>query len=167
MGGQNEGGRPLNSALLDTSFLITFSDPNRPFHTVAHQYFRECVRRSIPMYLSTIVISEFEVRQRVTDLPLRNLVILPFNIEHAVQCGKLFSSISRDPGDDRVVFKDDMKIIGQCDAEGISHIMTEDTNTLAKYLRRVHSGVFKSTNAIVLRDGFDTAWFDGGQKGFG
>jgi predicted nucleic acid-binding protein len=155
----------LNSVLVDTSFLITFADPNRPFHEVALHYFRECVRRRVPMYLSTIAISEFEVKQRITDLPLRNFHILPFNIEHAIQCGARFASTARDAGDNRSVFKDDMKLIGQCDVEDITHILTEDESTLVKYLRRVHPGVFKPTQAVLLSDGFDTAWFDGGQKG--
>lgn len=167
MGGQTSGGRPLNSVLLDTSFLITFADPSRPSHQVAHQYFRECVRRRVPMYLSTIAVSEFEVKQRITDLPLRNFIMLPFNIEHAVQCGARFASTSRDPGDNRSVFKDDMKLIGQCDVEDITHILTEDENTLVKYLRRVHPAVFKPTQAVLLSAGFDTAWFDGGQRGIG
>lgn len=155
----------MNSVLLDTSFLITFVDPNRPLHEVAHQYFRECVRRRVPMYLSTIAISEFEVKQRITDLPLRNFNVLPFNIEHAVQCGARFASTARDTGDNRSVFKDDMKLIGQCDVEDITHILTEDQNTLVKYLCRIHPGVFKPTKAVLLSCGFDSAYFDGGQKG--
>lgn len=155
----------MNSVLLDTSFLITFIDPNRPNHKVADNYFRECVARRIPMYLSTIAISEFEVKQRITDLPLRNLIVLPFNIEHAIQCGLLFSSTARDSGDDRVGFKDDLKLIAQCDVEGVTHVLTEDVNTLKKYIQRIHSGVFKQLTAIALNDGFDSAWFNGGQKG--
>ncbi len=155
----------MNSVLVDTSFLITFADPNRPFHEVAQRYFRECVRRRVPLYLSTIAIAEFEVKQRITDLPLRNFHTLPFNIEHAIRCGARFASTSRDAGDNRSVFKDDMKLIGQCDVEDITHVLTEDESTLVKYLRRVHPGVFKPTQAVLLSDGFDTAWFDGGQKG--
>jgi hypothetical protein len=154
----------LNSVLLDTSFLITFSDPNRVNHEVAHHYFRECVSRRIPMYLSTIAISEFEVKQRITDLPLRNFIVIPFNIEHAIQCAILFSSTAREPEDDRVVFKDDLKLIAQCDVEGISHVLTEDVKTLKKYVERIHSGVYKALTAVALSDGFDSAWFNGGQK---
>ena len=50
------------------------------------QYFRECVRRQVPMVLSTIVISEFQVREAINDLPLRNFVVLPFNVDHAMRC---------------------------------------------------------------------------------
>lgn len=154
----------MNSVLLDTSFLITFADPNRPHHDIAEQYFRECVARRIPMYLSAIAASEFEVKQRISDLPLRNFTVLPFNIEHAIQCGLLFAATARDAGDDRVAFKDDLKLIAQCDVEGITHILTEDVHTLAKYVQRMHGGVFKRMTVVALNEGFEAAWFSAGQR---
>lgn len=79
----------MNSVLLDTSFLITFANPDRSHHHAARQYFRECIQRQIPMYLSAIVISEFQVKQAINDLPMRNFVVLPFNVDHALRCGIL------------------------------------------------------------------------------
>lgn len=154
----------MNSVLLDTSFLITFSDPTRPYHGTAHQYFRECIQRQVPMYLSAIVIAEFQVKQAITDLPLRNFVVLPFNVDHAMRCGILLRLLARDEGDDRVRVKDDLKVIAQCDCEGISHLMSEDASTLAKYLRRAQAPGVPSTQSVLLKDGFDTAWFANGQK---
>jgi hypothetical protein len=157
----------LNSVLLDTSFLITFSDPNRPHHAVALRYFRECVQRQVPVFLSTIVVSEFEVKQPYTSLPLRNLIVLPFNVDHAERCGALIAQFPRDPGDDRVRVKDDFKLIAQCDLDGISHILSEDHNTLVKYVQRAHPGPFPLIKAVLLKDGYDAAWFNGGQMDLG
>jgi predicted nucleic acid-binding protein len=58
----------VNSVLLDTSFLITLSDPARERHDVALRYYKECISRHVPMMLSSVVISEFHVRQSVNDL---------------------------------------------------------------------------------------------------
>ena len=55
------------------------------------------------MYLSTIVISEFQVKQAINDLPLRNFVVLPFNVDHAMPCGLMIRQMPRDSGDDRVL----------------------------------------------------------------
>ena len=154
----------MNSVLLDTSFLITFADPARPHHHTARQYFRACIQRQVPIYLSAIVISEFQVRQAITDLPLRNFIVLPFNVDHAMRCGILVRQLSRDEGDDRVRVKDDFKLIAQCDCEGISHVLCEDASTLAKYLLRAQTPAAPATRALLLKDGFDTAWFDNGQK---
>lgn len=154
----------MNSVLLDTSFLITFSDPARPHYSTALQYYKECVHRQVPMYLSTIAISEFQVGQAINDLPLRSFIVLPFNIDHAMMCGLLIRRLQRDPADDRVRVKDDFKLIAQCECEGISHLLSEDKSTLVKYLDRAQSASPVGTKAVLLRDGFDTSWFDNGQS---
>lgn len=153
----------MNSVLLDTSFLISFSDPARPHHVAAQSYYRECVRRQIPLYLSTIVISEFQVKQAINDLPLRNFVVLPFNVDHAMRCGLIIRSLPRDPQDDRVRVKDDFKLVAQCDCESISHVISEDASTLAKYIDRARDTGMTATKVVLLRDGYDAAWFENGQ----
>ena len=153
----------MNSVLLDTSFLISLSDPTRAHHAAALQYYKECVHRQVPMYLSSIVISEFQVKQAINDLPLRNFVVLPFNVDHAMRCGLIIRSMARDPEDDRVRVKDDFKLMAQCDCEGISHLISEDASTLAKYLDRSRESGSVQTQVVLLRDGFDAAWFENGQ----
>lgn len=153
----------MNSVLLDTSFLISLSDPTRAHHAAAVQYYRECVHRQVPMYLSTIVISEFQVKQAINDLPLRNFVVLPFNVDHAMRCGLIIRQMARDPEDDRVRVKDDFKLLAQCDCETIDHLISEDASTLAKYLDRARDTGLASTRVVLLRDGFDAAWFENGQ----
>lgn len=153
----------MNSVLLDTSFLISLSDPTRAHHVAAVQYYKECVHRQVPMYLSTIVISEFQVKQAINDLPLRNFVVLPFNVDHAMRCGLIIRKMTRDPEDDRVRVKDDFKILAQCDCESISHLISEDASTLAKYLERARDASLATTKVVLLRDGFDAAWFENGQ----
>lgn len=154
----------MNSVLLDTSFLISLSDPARPHHEIAVEYYRECARRQVAMYLSTVVVSEFQVKQAINDLPLRNFVVLPFNVDHAMRCGLIIRQMPRDLGDDRVRVKDDIKLLAQCDCESISHLISEDASTLAKYLDRARQSGLASTMAILLRDGFDAAWFENGQS---
>ncbi|APW45690.1 hypothetical protein BLL52_1956 [Rhodoferax antarcticus ANT.BR] len=69
----------------------------------------------------------------------------------------------RDPEDDRVRVKDDYKLLAQCDCEAISHLISEDASTLYKYLDRARGAGLTTTKAVLLRDGFDTAWFENGQ----
>ena len=115
------------------------------------------------MYLSTIVISEFQVKQAINDLPLRNFVVLPFNVDHAMKCGLNIRNMVRDPQDDRMRVKDDFNLLAQCDCESISHLISEDASTLAKYLDRARNAGLTTTQAVLLRDGFDSAWFENGQ----
>ena len=152
------------SILLDTSYLITLADPGRAHHETAKRYLREALAQGCPLYLSAEVASEFQVGQSVSDLPLRNFHVLPFNIDHAMTSGNFMRILSRDPGDDRVAVKDDVKLLAQMVCESITHIFTEDSNTLVKYLGRLRDQGQASAQAIVLAEGFDAAWFNGGQK---
>src|SRR5579872_6380657 len=78
---------------LDTSFLITFADPGRAHHAAAVDYFRHCLTQRIPMWLSAVAAGEFEVRQPVSDLPLQNFRIQPYNLPHAIRAAALFRAI--------------------------------------------------------------------------
>lgn len=80
------------------------------------------------MYLSTIVISEYEVKQRITDLGLTNFIVLPFNIDHARVTARVFDVMhaARQAGDERDAVKDDAKLLGQCVVAGITHFATDD-----------------------------------------
>ena len=153
----------MNAFLVDTSFLITLANPERPNHIVAKTYFREALQRGVPLYLSAIVASEFQVGQAVTDLPLRNFEVLPFNIDHAMTAGLLLRELRRDAGDDRVAVKDDVKLIAQAVCESLTHVLTEDEQTLTKYVRRLNDLGRSSISCILLANGFDAAWFDNGQ----
>lgn len=116
------------------------------------------------MYLSTIVISEFQVKQAINDLPLRSLHVLPFNVDHAMRCGLMIRDTQRDPGDDRVRVKDDYKLMAQCDCEEITHVLSEDASTLTKYMGRSREFGSSATKVVLLKDGFDMAWFENGQS---
>lgn len=155
----------MSAFLVDTSGLISLADPARPHHAAAVAYFREALRQGVPLYLSAIAASEFQVKQAVTDLPMRNFVVLPFNIDHAMQAGLLMRQIKRDVGDDRSVVKDDVKLIAQAICESLTHVLTEDARTLVKYLQRLNAAGECAIQPILLRDGFDAAWFNDGQRG--
>lgn len=146
MGGELEGARVLTAFLIDTSFLISFADPTRPHHAAATAYFREALQCDVPLYFSAIAASEFQVKQAVTDLPLRNFIVLPFNFDHAMTAGLLMRQLNRETGDRRDVVKDDVKLIAQAVCESVSHVLTEDRQTLAKYVQR-----FNDTGQSALR----------------
>lgn len=70
---------------LDTSFLISFADPNRSHHGIAVDYFHHCLAKQIPMWVSVVAAGEFEVGQPIVDLPLQNFRIQPYNLPHALR----------------------------------------------------------------------------------
>jgi len=155
------------SVLLDTSFLISLVDASRPNHAQAVKYYRLMLDDAVPMYFSAIVAAELSIKQPIVDFPLRNFRIVPFNIPHAIEAGKLWNALgARDSGDARAVVRDDVKLIAQAVHESISFVITEDASTLFKYCERLrHAGEIK-VRAIKLADGFDPDVFrSDGQKG--
>ncbi len=111
-----------DGVLLDTSFLIAFADTNRPQHAVAVQFFKHFVEEGIPMFISTIVASEFHLKQPVTDLPLDIILTRPFNMDDAMHAAELdFTLYKGSAGVARDALKDDFKILGQAKAGDIAN----------------------------------------------
>ena len=153
--------------LIDTSFLITLVDGNRPHHSIAAQYYRLALEQQIPIYLSVIVASEFAIKQALTDLPLKQFRVLPFNLPHAIRAAELWRQLDRDDVDSRTVVRDDIKLLAQADKESISTILTEDESTLHKYCDRLRKKGLLRARTVLLKDGFDPSGLrDDGQRGF-
>lgn len=152
--------------LLDTSFLISLVDDSRPRHAVARQYYEHALRQGAPLHVSTLALAEFAIKQTVTDLPLRTFRIEPFNIRHAIKSGELCAALmpTRDADDNRTVVRTDLQLIAQAATEGIPFILTEDRNTLSKYVGRATSAGACQCRAVLLTDGFDAAWFNNGES---
>lgn len=152
--------------LFDTSFLITLVDVNRQHHSIAAQYYRLALEQQIPIYLSVIAASEFAIKQALTDLPLKQFRILPFNLPHAIRAAELWRQLDRDDSDSRTVVRDDIKLLAQADKEFISTILTEDENTLHKYCDRLRKQGLLRVRTVLLKDGFDASGLrDDGQRG--
>ena len=157
-----------DGVLLDTSFVISFADPNRKHHAAAVQFYRYFVSESIPMFLSAIVASEFHLRQPVTDLPLDAMIVLPFNLEDAMHAAQLdFTLYKGAAGVPRDALKDDFKLLGQVKARDIAFVITEDAKSLFRFCRDLRDARKLQAKAIKLEDGFDKSYFDAaGQHDF-
>jgi hypothetical protein len=154
------------SALLDTSFLITLVNQNRPNHSTAAKYYRFMLEQQVPIYFSAIVAAEFAIKQPLSELPIKNFRCLPFNIPHSIESARLWNAIGkRDDGENRAVIRDDTKLLGQAAHESISHVVTEDESTLYKYCEKLRNARLIRVQAVKLIDGFIPAVFDGGQIG--
>ncbi len=157
-----------DGVLLDTSFLISFADRNRPHHAVAVQFYKFFANEGIPMFLSTVVASEFHLKQPVTDLPLDAMIVLPFNLPDAMRAAELdFTQHKGTPGITRDALKDDFKLLGQIKANDISYIITEDAKSLYKFCQELRAKNLLSVRAVKLEDGFARSHFDpNGQHDF-
>ena len=81
------------SVLLDTSFFIRLLNSEDPLHENAKGYYKYFLEEEIKMKISTISIAEYCVKGDITDLPLKNLMILPFNYDHGQKAGAFAKTI--------------------------------------------------------------------------
>lgn len=112
-----------NAVLLDTSFFIRFLNESDPLFKNADGYFRYFLEKEMPMMVSTISIAEYCVGGDVSELPLRNMQIVPFNLDHARRTGE-FARIAlnaRKNGTldvmNRNIIPNDTKLFAQADCE--------------------------------------------------
>ena len=62
--------------VLDTSFLITLLDHSRAHYKTADRYWEYFAEQRFPVYLSTIVVSEFCIHQEIPTAIRKNCVPL-------------------------------------------------------------------------------------------
>ena len=84
----------MNSILLDTSFCIRLLKSNDLLHNNAKDYFKYFLEQKIEIYISSIVVAEYSVKDDVNNLPLEFVKIIPFDFFDGKTAGE-FHSIFR------------------------------------------------------------------------
>src|SRR5688572_27062895 len=120
--------------LLDTSFFIRFLNDSDPLFKNADGYFRYFLQNEITMVISTISIAEYCVGGDVYELPLRNLQIVPFNLDHAKRTGEfakiVFQNKNKLQLKERNIIPNDTKLFAQADSEiVVEFYLSSDTES--------------------------------------
>jgi len=125
-----------DKVLLDTSFFIRLLNDEDPLHENALGYFKYFLQWKFPLVISTISIAEYCVRGSLDELPLKNLQIIPFNINHAKKTGVfaniLFNEnkVSPERLYPRAIIPNDSKLFAQADIEEtITYFVTSDVRS--------------------------------------
>jgi predicted nucleic acid-binding protein len=126
----------IHSVLLDTSFFVRLLNENDTLHKKALEYYKYFLRNDIVMKISTISIAEFCVRDSLENLPLDNLQILPFNLEHAKITGLFAKTIFEQKNitnadiRPRSIIPNDSKLFAQAHIDkSIQHYITSDSES--------------------------------------
>ncbi len=152
------------TVLVDTSFLITLYDKTRPNNPTAFKYLNYFLDNLIDMYLSTIVISEYQQMQPIVDIiNSGNYIPISYNYEDAIKTAEIAYNISGEKRGSRAEFKDDLKLMGQAEFNNITFIITDDETTLAKYCERLSGAKMFKPKIIIMSKGFDSSIFNDGQ----
>lgn len=124
--------------LLDTSFFLRFLNESDPLFKNADSYFRYFLQEEITMMISTISIAEYCVGGDVHELPLRNLQIVPFNLDHAKRTGEFAKIVFQNKGrlrlNDRNIIPNDSKLFAQADCEkAVEFYLSSDSESIKIY----------------------------------
>lgn len=128
----------INGVLLDTSFFIRFLNDEDPLFKNAMEYYKYFLSKEMKMYVSTIAIAEYCVGGSITELPLRNLAILPFNLNHATKTGEIAQIVFAKKGKlklkERNIIPNDSKLFSQADIEEtIEYYLSSDSESFKIY----------------------------------
>jgi len=125
------------AVLLDTSFMIRLLTESDELHTNALAYYKYFLEHGVDMKFSTISIAEYCVRGIISELPLRNLKIVPFNYDHAQRTGLFAATLfkARNEGKlpdihERLLIPNDSKLLSQADLDpAIKFFVTSDVKS--------------------------------------
>ncbi len=122
-----------HSVLLDTSFFIRLLNDEDPIHKNAVGYFKYFLENEISLKISTITIAEYCVQGTIEELPLRNIQIIPFNLDHGQRAGEFARVIFENKGKSildlmpRAIIPNDSKLFAQADWDKtVTHFVTSD-----------------------------------------
>ena len=123
----------VHGVLCDTSFFIRFAKPGEALHSAAQDYLRFLVEGGHELYVSTIALAEYAVRDSIDNLPLRYFRVLPFNIDHAQRAAAFARAVFQARRsmnvqmEQRAVIANDTKLFAQADTvPSITHYLTAD-----------------------------------------
>lgn len=123
---------------MDTSFFIRFLNDEDPLFNNALEYYKYFIANEIKMYISTISIAEYCTGGSIEELPLRNLAILPFNLNHSIKTGEIAKLVFTNKGrlkfKERNIIPNDSKLFSQADVETtIMYYLSSDTESIKIY----------------------------------
>lgn len=128
------------AVLLDTSFFLRFLKENDPLFKHADGYYRYFLEKDYSLVISTITVAEFCVMGSIDELPLKNLQVLPFNLNHTKRTGEfakiLFEARAAGKIDfaKRAIIPNDSKLFAQADTEpSVEYFLTSDSESQKSY----------------------------------
>ncbi|MFZ2325180.1 MAG: PIN domain-containing protein [Ignavibacteriaceae bacterium] len=139
--------------LLDTSFFIRLLNENDSLHQNTLDYYKFFLEKQFTLKCSTISISEYCVRGLLEELPLKDIQILPFNINHAQKAGEFARIIFENKGkletEKRNIIPNDTNLFAQAEVENdITSFATSDEECIKIYnlLKQSHNLKFDTIN---------------------
>jgi predicted nucleic acid-binding protein len=131
----------MDSILLDTSFCIRLLKSNDDLHQNAKDYFKYFLEKKIEIYLSSIVIAEYSVKDDPANLPIEFVKVIPFDFFDGKTAGEFHSILLNNKEQvaniERNVIKDDCKLMAQLFNRNIQGYITKDRKSFSQIIAPV------------------------------
>jgi predicted nucleic acid-binding protein len=131
----------MHSVLLDTSFCIRLLKKDEQLHKNALEYFEYFLEHRIELYISTIAIAEYSVKDDPVNLPLKTMKIIPFDYFDGKTAGEFHSILIEQKNKiqniDRNIVKDDCKLIAQLYNRKIDGYITKDRKSFNQIIKPI------------------------------
>ena len=150
--------------VLDTTFLITLANDERAHHSAARLFWRHFTESGMPIFLSTVVVSEFCIKQELPPDILRSCFLLPFNWDDAQQTAELLRQAVFGSSEAREAVKDDWKIIAQSIICNAAYLITED-DKMHRRATAMSDDRGSALRSIDLKNGFNLSVFHPARQG--
>jgi predicted nucleic acid-binding protein len=143
----------MDSILLDTSFCIRLLKSNDDLHQNAKDYFKYFLEKKIEIFLSSIVVAEYSVKDDPANLPLEFVKIIPFDFFDGKTAGDFHSILlhykEQVANIERNVIKDDCKLMAQLFNRNIQGYITKDRKSFGQIIAPIQAS---KSFAIELLD---------------
>lgn len=144
----------MTNILPDTSFCIRLLKKDEALHPNAVDYFKYFLDSKIEMYLSSIVISEYCVKDDIAHLPLSTMKIIPFDFFDGKTAGEFHAILLNNRtlvhGIERIVVKDDCKLIAQIFNRKIDAYITKDRKSFTQIINPLQQAKMFSIELLDL-----------------
>lgn len=131
----------MDSILVDTSFCIRLMKQTDSLHQNAVDYFEYFLENNITIYLSSIAIAEYSVKDDAANLPLKTMRIIPFDFFDGRTSGEFHSILLERKEElkdiERNVIKDDCKLIAQLFNRKIDAYITKDRKSFGQIINPI------------------------------
>lgn len=123
----------------DTGFVIRLLDRTNDLHENALGYFRYFLENDYFIRMSTIAVAEFCVKDQIEHLPLKQILLSPFNAYHASKTGEcariLYDAKAKGviEVDARILIQNDVKLLAQAECEFADYYLTSDSRSKRMY----------------------------------
>ena len=133
----------MDSILLDTSFCIRLLKSNDDLHQNAKDYFKYFLEKKIEIFLSSIVVAEYSVKDDPANLPLEFVKIIPFDFFDGKTAGEFHSILLNNKDQvaniERNVIKDDCKLMAQVFNRNIRGYITKDRKSFSQIIAPIQA----------------------------